>query len=220
MGRPITVNVGPLATADADGVSQSQLAAAAQYLALNGDLSVGVDADGIALAQNPAGAGNLTLNGALVVSGVAYLGQMTRIYLTCAGDETDRTFTVTGTGMNAQGIFAVVDTFVGGNASVRASNKLFYTITSIATSGAGSGNISVGTSGIGTLDVARRVIVTSGGNDTGITFTIVGTNAAGTHADRNADGGERRCGAERARLQDGDERPHVRCRCYHVAGRH
>lgn len=30
--------------------------------------------------------------------------------------------------------------------------------------------------GVATLDAARRVIVTSGGNDTGITFTITGTN--------------------------------------------
>jgi hypothetical protein len=34
--------------------------------------------------------------------------------------------------------------------------------------------------GVATLDVARRVIVTSGGNDTGITFTVTGTNRSGT----------------------------------------
>lgn len=33
--------------------------------------------------------------------------------------------------------------------------------------------------GVATLDAARRVIVTSGGNDLGITFTITGTNYAG-----------------------------------------
>lgn len=33
--------------------------------------------------------------------------------------------------------------------------------------------------GVATLDVARRVIVTSGGNDTGITFTIIGTDRGG-----------------------------------------
>lgn len=34
-------------------------------------------------------------------------------------------------------------------------------------------------SGVAILDVARRVIVTSGGNDTGITFTITGTDRYG-----------------------------------------
>ena len=36
MGQPITVNVGPLATADADGIALSQTAAGAQKLAING----------------------------------------------------------------------------------------------------------------------------------------------------------------------------------------
>ena len=181
MSRPITVNVGPLATADADGITLSQKAAsAAQYLAINGALTDGTTSNNIAQVQNPAGAGNLTLNGTLVSGGVAYLGRMRRVYFTCAGDETDVTFTVTGTGINAMGgVFAVVDSFVGANASIRASTKQFYTITTIATTGAGSGNISVGASGDATLDVARRVIITSGGDDTGITFTITGTDPSG-----------------------------------------
>ena len=40
-------------------------------------------------------------------------------------------------------------------------------------------NGSTVTSGVATLDTARRVILTSGGNDSGITFTIVGTNSTG-----------------------------------------
>lgn len=34
-------------------------------------------------------------------------------------------------------------------------------------------------SGVATLDAARRVVITSGGNDTGITFTVIGTNRGG-----------------------------------------
>src|SRR5580704_10734052 len=33
--------------------------------------------------------------------------------------------------------------------------------------------------GVATLDIQRRVIITSGGNDTGINFTVTGTNSAG-----------------------------------------
>lgn len=40
-------------------------------------------------------------------------------------------------------------------------------------------NGSTVTAGVATLDAARRVIVTSGGNDSTLTFTIVGTNFAG-----------------------------------------
>lgn len=35
------------------------------------------------------------------------------------------------------------------------------------------------TAGVATLDVARRIILTSGGNDTGITFTLTGTDRNG-----------------------------------------
>ena len=40
-------------------------------------------------------------------------------------------------------------------------------------------NGSLASGGVATMDVARRVIVTSAGNDSGITFTIVGTNVFG-----------------------------------------
>ena len=40
-------------------------------------------------------------------------------------------------------------------------------------------NGSAATGGVATLDTQRRVIITSGGNDTGITFTVNGTNGAG-----------------------------------------
>lgn len=38
---------------------------------------------------------------------------------------------------------------------------------------------SLATAGVATLDAARRVLITSGGNDSGITFTVVGTNRNG-----------------------------------------
>lgn len=46
-------------------------------------------------------------------------------------------------------------------------------------SGAITINGSLATGGVATLDAARRVIITSGGNDTGITFTVNGTNRNG-----------------------------------------
>lgn len=50
-------------------------------------------------------------------------------------------------------------------------------------------NGSTVTSGVATLDAARRVIVTSGGNDSGITFTITGTNFAGNPLTETITGG-------------------------------
>jgi hypothetical protein len=57
---------------------------------------------------------------------------------------------------------------------------------------AGAGNLvlngSAATAGVATLDTQRRVIVTSAGNDSGITFTIYGTNSAGEQINQTITG--------------------------------
>lgn len=186
MANPVTVTVGPLATADADGVSTSQKAAGAQYLVINGALSNGQTADNVCQSQTPSGAGALTLNGSLVSSvqtgsAVAYLGSMCRIYFTHAGNDSGRTLTIVGTGVDyTGGVYAVKETLTGANASVVASQQLYYTITSITISGSAAGAITVGRAGIATMDNPRRVDITSGDDDTDITFTITGTDVDGS----------------------------------------
>ncbi len=129
--RPIVYTLGPIDTADADGIAQ---------------------------AQNPGGAGNLTLNGALVTSGVAQLGDARRVLITAVGDESDRTFTITGTNYAGQ---SQTESLAGPNATTAYTALDFLTVSSVATSGAGSGNITVGTNGIASspplvLDIYAR----------------------------------------------------------------
>lgn len=50
-------------------------------------------------------------------------------------------------------------------------------------------NGSAVTAGVATLDAARRVAVTSGGNDSAITFTVVGTNRGGNPQSETITGG-------------------------------
>ena len=50
-------------------------------------------------------------------------------------------------------------------------------------------NGSTVTSGVATLDAARRILLTSGGSDTGITFTIKGTNTFGNPLTETITGG-------------------------------
>jgi hypothetical protein len=64
----------------------------------------------------------------------------------------------------------------------------------IAASQAGTANtaLTLTSAGVYTLDTFRRIIITSAGNDTGIHFTIVGTNSSGmpvTEALTGASGG-------------------------------
>lgn len=197
MGRPIRLTVGPLAAADADGVGVTQTAAAAQYLVINGALAAGTfDADSICASQTPGGAGALTINGALATTaGVAGAGGSagavsslvrfsvpTRVYITCAGNNSGRTFTVTGTlqGVGTFGPGVVVsETVTGANANTVATTALFSTVTSVAISGASTGAVTVGHSGTATMDTGRRVILTSSADDTGITFTVSGTDWVG-----------------------------------------
>lgn len=173
---PISVTVGPLATADADGVCLSQTAPAAGALALNGALTAGFDADAFATAQAVAAAGDLTLDGALTQSGVGYMPTPGYVTVTSAGDDSGITFTVKGMLYGAGGPAYQSETITGANTSVVSTTVRFHTVTAVTASDAAAGNVSVGTNGVATMDMARRVRITSAGNDSGITFTITGTD--------------------------------------------
>lgn len=186
--------VGGLATADDDGVSLSQTAAAAQYLVINGAKASGTFvANSICASQTPSGAGALTINGTLAVTnpvagsgGTAAAGGATvrfavpqRVYITCAGNNSGRTFTIVGTVQSPTsfGPGAVVgETVTGANTNTVASANLYSTIISVSISGASTGAVTVGHSGTATLDKARRIIITSGGDDSLISFVLSGTD--------------------------------------------
>jgi hypothetical protein len=54
----------------------------------------------------------------------------------------------------------------------------------------GAGAITLnGTVGTGNLDAARRILITSGGNDSGITFTVNGVNRSGFNLSETITGG-------------------------------
>lgn len=116
--RPIFATVGPLTTASANA---------------------------ICLSQTPSGAGALTLNGALVTGGVAILDTARRILITCAGNETGKTFLITGTAANGK---VQTETLAGPNATTVQSLLDFKTVTSITISAAAAGALTVGTSSV------------------------------------------------------------------------
>lgn len=116
--RAITATVGPLATADGDG---------------------------ICLSQTPGGAGALTLNGAFVTGGVAVLDTARRVIVTSAANETGRTFTITGTSYNGR---VQSETITGANAGASQTALDYKTVTSVTISGAASGALTVGTNSV------------------------------------------------------------------------
>ena len=102
------------------------------------------DADGIAQAQNPAS--TFTLNGALVSGGVAQLGAPRRVLITTTDDETGVTFTVTGT--NRAGDVLSED-LAGVNNTTTYTALDFFTVTSVTNSTTLTGNVTIGTNGVG-----------------------------------------------------------------------
>jgi hypothetical protein len=103
-------------------------------------------ANNIATSQTPSGAGNLTLNGSTVVSGVAILDVARRVLITCAGNNSNRTFTIYGTNHTGN---PISETVTGPNTSTVQSEFDYKTVTRIAISGASTGSLTVGTSSVG-----------------------------------------------------------------------
>lgn len=110
--QPIIVTVGPLASANDDGIAE---------------------------AQNPAGAGYLTLTSSSVVLDVPR-----RVIITSAGNDSSFTFTIVGTTFSGQSATEVV---TGVNVGIASSVLDFKTIESIYVSG-NAGSLKVGTNGV------------------------------------------------------------------------
>lgn len=102
------------------------------------------DPDGIALSQQPASV--FALLGALVVDGVARLGAPRRVLFTTTANETGVTFTVSGTNLAGA---ALSETLPGVDNTTTYTNLDFYTVTRVTVNGTLSGNVTVGTNGIG-----------------------------------------------------------------------
>ena len=102
-------------------------------------------ATNIRTASSISGAGNVTLNGSLVSSGTATLDQPRRVLFTSAGNDSGITFTVTGTDWNNS---PVSETLTGANATTAYTVYDYKTVTSIVSSGASAGNVSIGTNGV------------------------------------------------------------------------
>lgn len=102
---------------------------------------VAADPDGIAQSQTPGAAGNLTINGALASGGVATIPQPAHVTIASAGNDSARTFTVTGTDRYGN---AITESITGPNATTVTGTKNFATVTQVAIDAAAAGAITVG----------------------------------------------------------------------------
>lgn len=100
------------------------------------------DADGVCEAQAPLAAGALDIDGALATDDVATMDVARHLVIASTGDESTKTFVITGTGRNGA---ALTETTLGPNATSKKLTANFKTVTGITVDAATAGNITVGT---------------------------------------------------------------------------
>jgi hypothetical protein len=134
-------------------------------------------ATNIRTASSIAAAGAVTLNGSLVSGGVATLDNPRRVLFTSSGNDSGINFTIIGTDWNGQ---IQTEVLAGANATTTYTYTDFKTVTSISSSGASAGTVSIGTNAVASsrpvfLDLyadAVTLVQTDTNGLTGINYTI------------------------------------------------
>ena len=129
------------------------------------------DTDGVCASQTPGSATNMTINGALADSGSVTFDQPRNLTIASAGDDSGKTFTVTGTDETGT---AQTEVITGADTATATGSSFFATVTQIATSAATAGAVTVGS---GTSAITLDSVV---GINTGDTLSTSGISGTGT----------------------------------------
>jgi hypothetical protein len=133
-------------------------------------LSAAVD-NAVCLDQTRATAGALTINGANAVGGVALFNAAYVVTVTSTGNDSTRTYTITGT--NAAGN-ALSETITGPNATTVSTTGNFLTVTGVSVVGGGTvGTVRVGFGSSGVT--APLPLDIHGRPDVSLQVTVTGT---------------------------------------------
>ncbi len=177
MARPMRIVVAPTAL-DRNGIGLIQtLVSGALEPILNGTLSSGYDKNAVCVAQTTSTAADLVINGVVGFGvGVARNAEE-RLIFSSASDNSGITYTITGTDKKG---FRVSEVLAGSPASQKTFSTLgYYEIISIAASAAVTGNVEVGVNGVATFTTPQHVTLWATSDESGGSFTIVGTDRTG-----------------------------------------
>ena len=103
--------------------------------------TVALDADGISVAAAVGNNAALVIGGALASGGAVALDSGRIVTILSAGDDSAKSFTVTGTDVNGD---AQTESITGANAGTATGSKYFLTISGISAVGNPAGNVSAG----------------------------------------------------------------------------
>ena len=163
-------------TSDTDGIGATQSGTANNPLTINGALVTTTDADGLVDNETLGSSGNFALDGDQTSSGRA-TNLNSFVTITSSNNLSSASFTITGTDINGNALEEIITGPTAG--STVTSTKIFQNITQIASNAAVSG-VNIGSkAAFVDLTGKRPSIVSSGGDESGITFTVVGTDMSG-----------------------------------------
>tara|TARA_R100001377_G_scaffold2450_1_gene1617 strand:+ start:4998 stop:5612 length:615 start_codon:yes stop_codon:yes gene_type:complete len=106
--------------------------------------TVALDADGISVAAAVGNNAALVIGGALASGGAVALSHGRVVTILSAGNDSSKSFTVTGTDVNSD---AQTESITGANAGTATGSKYFLTISGISAVGNPAGNVSAGVNG-------------------------------------------------------------------------
>ena len=165
-----------MGTTSSNNIGTTQTGTASTPLTLDGTSVAATDTDGLVDNETIASAGNLTLDGAQTSSGSA-LNLNSFITLTSSNDLSSVSFTITGTDIDGN---AQTEIIVGpATNEIITSTKIFRDITQISSDDAVT-SINIGTkSAFVDLEGKRPSITSAGGDESSVSFTVVGTDLSG-----------------------------------------
>jgi hypothetical protein len=103
--------------------------------------TVALDADGISVAAAVGNNAALVIGGALASGGSVTLSHGRVVTILSAGDDSAKSFTVTGTDVNSD---SQTESITGANAGTATGSKYFLTVSGISAVGNPAGNVSAG----------------------------------------------------------------------------
>ncbi len=164
---------------DADNIGTSQTGTASTALTLNGASVTATDTDGLVDNESLGSSGNFTLDGAQTTSTSPRSATDLNSFVTIESPNnlSSVTFTVTGTDINGTSQTETITGPTAGGTVI--STKIFKDITQISSNASASG-VNIGTkSAFVDLTGKRPSITSAGGDESGKTFTVVGTDLSG-----------------------------------------
>ncbi len=166
-------------SADTDNIGTSQSGTASTALSLNGASVTGTDADGLVDNETLGGSGNFTIDGNLSSRAGASSEPFLNSFVTInsSNNLSSVTFTISGTNIDGTSINEEI-TGPSANGTVTTTN-IFKTVTQISANGAAAG-VNVGAQAAFVDISGKRASITSaGGDESGKTFTVIGTDMSG-----------------------------------------